>query len=584
MKAETGTVNPDAGEVKTESGQAKPARTIIGGKEIGRIGQLRYGIHGNESIFMEEFLPQLQGDKAVQTYTEMLDNDATIGGVWFAIEMLMRNTDFQIEPGGESAIDKEAADFVESCMYDMEETWPEFLSECLSFLPYGWSYHEICYKRRMGKTNNPLTKSKYSDGLVGWRKFPIRGQDTLVGWEYKPNSDDLIGMTQQPSPDYVKVTIPLWKALHFKTRSRKNNPEGRSIFRNAYRAWYIKKRLEEIESYGMERDLAGFPVLYGPAGFDLFNSEDPEAIKMLAYAQSLVSGIRRDALEGIVLNGGTPELPGWKLELLASSGKRQFDTNAIIERWDKRIATTVLADFIMLGQQQVGSFALADSKTKIFALAIGAYLEVICEVFNNQAIPRLIDANGDKFKGITDYPVMTHGDIEEADLVQLATYIEKLVGVGLLTPDEELEKMLRRAGGLPEKLESDTPQDVQPGQNPPGTDPNAETPEAKSVYKVTSIMEKYVAGKATREASAELLRSIGLDDQKINFYLDQADKSRAEQEKKKQEEAQLKAQNAAQKPEKAPQSRRKKKQEETPEDDEKDAQEAQDAKKSLGRE
>lgn len=575
-------VKAETGEVKTEAGKAKPARTVIGGKEIGRIGQQRYGIHGNESIFMEEFLPQLQGDKAVQTYTEMLDNDATIGGVWFAIEMLMRNTDFQIEPGGESAIDKEAADFVESCMYDMEDTWPETLSEILSFLPYGWSYHEICYKRRMGKTNNPLTNSKYNDGLVGWRKLPIRAQDTLIGWEYKPDSDDLTGMTQQPPPDYKKATIPLWKALHFKTRSRKNNPEGRSIFRNAYRAWYIKKRLEEIESYGMERDLAGFPVLYAPAGINIFDDEDPEMVKLLAYAQALVSGIRRDAMEGIVLQNGTPDLPGWKLELLASSGKRQFDTNAIIERWDKRIATTVLADFIMLGQQQVGSFALADSKTKIFALAIGAYLEVICEVFNNQAIPRLIDAN-DKFKGITDYPHMTHGDIEEVDIVQLATYIEKLVGVGLLTPDEELEKMLRRAGNLPEKLDSDPPTGAQPGENP--ADPKTgETLEAKTVYKVTSILDKYQSGKLTRDAAADHLESLGIDADKIQFHLNEADKSRAEQEKKKQEAERMKAQNAAQKPGKAPQSRRKKKQEETPEDDEEDARKAQEAKKSLERE
>ena len=552
-------------------------------KEIGRIGQHRYGIHGNESIFMEEFLPELQGIRGVQTYTEMVDNDATIGGVWFAIEMLMRNADFQVEPGGKSAKDKEAAEFIESCLNDMEETWPEFLSECLSFLIYGWSYHEICYKRRMGKTNSPLTNSKYNDGLVGWRKLPIRAQDTLFGWEYKDGTDDLIGMTQQPPPDFEKVTIPLDKALHFKTRSRKGNPEGRSIFRNAYRAWYVKKRLEEIEGYGMERDLAGFPVLYAPADMDIFDSEDPEMVKMLAYAQSLISGIRRDALEGVVLKGGTNESPGWKLELLASSGKRQFDTNAIIERWDKRIATTVLADFIMLGQQQVGSFALADSKTKIFALAIGAYLEVICEVFNNQAIPRLIDMNGDHFKDITEYPRMTHGDIEEVDIVQLSTYVKELAGVGLLTPDEELEKMLRRAANLPEKLETDTPKDVQPGENDPNAGPNGETPESKSVYKVTSIMEKYVSGKATREASAELLRSIGLDDQKITFYLDQADKSKAEQEKRKQEEAKQKAQNAAQKPGKATQGRGKKKHEETPVDDEEDAQKAQEARKSLGR-
>lgn len=549
------------------------------GREIGRIGQLRSGVHGNGSIFMEEFLPELQGIRAVQAYTEMMDNDATIGGVWFAIEMLIRKTDFHIEPGGDNAKDKEAAEFIESCLNDMERTWAETLSEILSFLPFGWSLHEICYKRRMGKTNHRLTNSKYSDGLIGWRKLAPRAQDTLFGWEYEDGTDDLVGMTQQPSPDYEKVTIPMDKALHFRTRSWKDNPEGQSIFRRAYRPWYMKKRLEEIEGYGMERDLAGFPVLYAPADMDIFNSDDPDMIRMLDYAQNLVSGIKRDALEGVVLQQGTPDMPGWKLELLASSGKRQFDTNAIIDRWDKRIATSVLADFVLLGQQQVGSFALADSKTKIFALAIGAYLDIICEVFNNQGIPRLIDLNGDHFKGKTDYPKMVHGDIEDVDLVQFATYIEKMVGAGVLTPDEELEKEIRRVGNLPEKLETSTPQEVPPEEQTPGE----ETPESKSVYKVTSILDKYQSGKLTREGAADLLESIGIAPEKIEFHLSQADKSRAEQEKKQKEAERAKAQNAAQKPTGGAKKPRKRKQEETPTDDDEDAKKAAKARKSLGR-
>lgn len=542
--------------------------------EIGRIGQERYGIHGRNTIFMEEFLPELQGLRGIHTYTEMIDNDATVGGVWFAIENLMRKCDFTIEPGGETAKDKEAAEFVESCMNDMEKTWADTLSEILSFLPYGWSYHEIVYKRRMGKTGNPQTNSKYSDSLIGWRKLPIRAQDTLFGWEYKDGTDDLTGMTQTPPPDFKQVTIPINRALHFRTRSRKDNPEGRSIFRTAYRAWYFKKRLEEIEGYGMERDLAGFPVLYAPEGMDIWNPDDEEMLRAYNEGLRIVSNIRRDAMEGVVLPGGDS---GWKLELLASSGKRQFDTNAIIDRYDKRIATSVLADFVMLGQQQVGSFALADSKTKIFALAVGAYLDVICEVFNCQGIPRLIDANGDHFKGITDYPRMVHGDIEEQDLTVFATFIEKMIGAGVLTPDEQLEKEIRRVGHLPEKLETDTPTEEQTPK------PGEETPEAKSVYKVTSILEKYQSGKTTREAAADLLTTLGLAPEKIEFYLAQSDKSRAEQEKKEQEKEKAKAQNAAQKPATGRQSNRKQKQGKTPADDKKDAQEAQEAKKSLGR-
>lgn len=544
-------------------------------KEIGRIGQHRYGIQGYGSIFMEEFLPDLQGVRGVQAFEEMANNDSTVGGMLFAINMLMRKAELHIEPGGEAAKDKEAAEFIDSCMYDMEKTWPESFSEFLSFLHIGWSLHEICYKRRVGKTSSPLTNSKYSDGLIGWRKFAPRAQDTLEGWEYAPGTDDLIGMWQLAPPDFNRCMIPMTKALHLRTRSYKDNPEGRSILRTAYRDWYFKKRLQEIEAYGVERDLAGFPVLSAPEGMDIWDPNDPDMVAALARAEYIVSSIRRDAREGLVIPGGEH---GWKLELLASTGKRQFDTNAIIERYNKSIATSVLADFIMMGQQQVGSFALADSKTEIFALAIGAFLDIICEAFNNQAIPRLIDLNGDHFNGITDYPRMCHGDIENKDLQTFTTFVKEMIGVGVLTPDEELEKEIRRIGGLPEKVETDTPREVQPGE-----DPNAETPESKSVYKVTSILEKYQAGKTTREAAAELLTSIGLSPDKIEFYLAQSDKSRAEREKKEKEKEEAKAQNAAQKPTAGRQRAKKPKADEVPEDDEKDAQEAKKAKQSLGR-
>ena len=538
-------------------------------KELGRIGQHRYGTNGIGSIFFEEFLPELRGIRGVHAYTEMADNDATIGAILYAIEMLMRPVDFTIEPASDSAKDKAAAEFVESCMNDMERTWADTLSEILSFMTYGWSYHEIVYKRRSGKNKSPITNSKYEDGLIGWRKLPIRSQDTLEGWEYKDDTDDLIGMTQVPPPTFERVTIPIEKALHFRTRSRKDNPEGRSILRTAYRAYYFKKRLEEIEGYGMERDLAGFPVLYAPPDLPIWD-DDLEMKQTLARAEHIVSTIRRDAREGLVLPGGEN---GWKLELVSSGSRRQFDTNAIIDRYDKRIATSVLADFVMLGQQQVGSFALADNKTKIFALAVGTYLDIICEVFNNQAIPRLIDINGDHFKGITDYPKMVHGDIEDKDLAQFASFLKEMIGAGVIVPDEALEEEVRRVGGLPEKVETKAPKEVQPGENGPQQPAEGGEAGKQSTYEVTSLMEKYQSGKITRESAAQLMRSKGMSEEQVNFYMTEADKG-----KKMQEER-----NAAQEAAAGRQGAKGAESKETPEDDEKDAQEAEEAKKSLGR-
>ena len=417
--------------------------------EIGRIGQYRFS-----GTFHEEFLKELYGQRGVEVYKEMADNDPTIGAILFAIEMLIRQCKFSVEPAEDTKIDKEAAEFVESCMEDMEDTWQDTISEILSFLTYGWSYHEIVYKRRMGRTRDRKCNSKHDDGLIGWRKLPIRSQDTLWEWLYAPNSDDLLGMIQSPPPDYGQITIPIEKALHFKTRSRKANPEGRSVLRTAYRPWYFMKRLQSIEGIGMERNLAGFPVLTGPEDLDLWDSEDPVMQRMLASAVSIVTSIKRDAREGLVLPAG------WKLELLSSGSRMVNDTSSVIERYEKRMATSVLADFIFLGQGDSGSWALSSDKTRLFSLAIGTYLDIICEVFNTQGIPRLIDINGDHFKGISGYPKMTHGDVEDADLEKLGGFISSMVAAGVLLPDEELEKYIRRAGRLPEKLEGVDPYPV----------------------------------------------------------------------------------------------------------------------------
>ena len=379
----------------------------------------------------------------MDTYREMAENDDTIGAILFAVEMLIRQASWTVEPAGDTPADKEAAEFVESCMHDMQDTWTDTISEILSFLTYGWSFHEIVYKRRMGKTKNPLTKSKYDDGLIGWRKLPIRAQETLYQWEYD-NNDNLIGMTQMPPPDYGLITIPIEKAMIFRTKSRKGNPEGRSILRNAYRSWYFKRRIQEYEGIGIERDLAGLPVFTAPENVPVWD-DDPDMIALRSSMEDMVRKIRIDEVAGIV------KPFGFEFELLSSGGNKQFDTNAIIQRYDTGIAMTVLADFIFLGHQQVGSFALSSDKTELFAMAIGAYLDIICETFNSQGIPPLIDINGSHFEGITDYPKLTHGDIETVDIQKLAAYIKDMAGVGILIPDDTLEDYVREAANLPER-------------------------------------------------------------------------------------------------------------------------------------
>lgn len=428
-------------------------------KEIGRVGQRRYG-----GIFYEEFLSELRGRKGAEVFTEMSNNDETIGAILFAIEMLVRQASWNVEPGGSTAKDREAAEFVKSCMDDMQHTWIDTISEILSFLTYGWSFHEIVYKRRMGRTKDNRTSSKYDDGLIGWMKLPIRSQETLYQWEYD-DQDNLIGMTQMPPPDFGLITIPMNKAMLFRTRSRKDNPEGRSILRTAYRSWYFKRRIQEIEGIGIERDLAGLPVITTPEGMDIWDKDDEDMNAIRAGLEAMVKNIRRDSTEGLVLPFG------YTFELTSTGGSRQFDTNSIIARYDTKISQTVLADFIQLGHESVGSFALSSDKTNLFSMAICAFLDIICQTFNSQGIPALIDINGDHFAGVTDYPRLTHGDIEDVDLATMATFIKDMTSIGVIIPDESLEDYVRQLGKLPKRTTDTVPMEARRAAQQQGNEP-----------------------------------------------------------------------------------------------------------------
>ena len=62
----------------------------------------------------------------------------------------MRRVTWRVEPANDSSEAQKEADFADSLRNDMSHTWDDFLVEALSMLGYGYSAHEIVYKRRLG--------------------------------------------------------------------------------------------------------------------------------------------------------------------------------------------------------------------------------------------------------------------------------------------------------------------------------------------------------------------------------------------------------------------------------------------------
>lgn len=450
--------------------------------EIGITGVTRYG--GTSRVY-EEFLRELQGPAGMKLYREQKDNCPISGAFLFAAQHLSRRTTFRLDPANDSQAARYYAERIRGAIFDdMSTTWPDLLSEILSMLPFGWAVFEMVFKRCLGyeapptfdSSGRPLpdkspflpppgpiagpfgqgpaqnltfTSSRYDDGLIGFKKLSLRAQETLFMWEWDNESSPLV-LQQMAPPDYQIRRIPLTKCLHFRTETLKNNPEGRSVLRNSVLSYLYRKNVQNIEAIGIERDLAGYPIFQikdptsapGQAVPDPWNKNDPKAATLLSTLQQLAREIKRDEQEGMVL-------PWWVDFRLVSAGgsRRQFDTNAIVLRYDQRIAMAMLADFILLGHEAVGSKGLASTKSALFTTSLAGLLSIITATFNRFGIPQLMRLNG---WPLELQPLLVHGDVESIDLADLGIFISNLSRAGMpLFPDADLETALLEAAKLP---------------------------------------------------------------------------------------------------------------------------------------
>lgn len=416
--------------------------------ETGSAGLRVYG-----GYVRDEFQPQLYGRNAIRIYREMADNNATVGALLYAIKQIIRALGVRVEPAEGATGAEDMAEFAESLMDDMIGSWDGFLTDALTFLEYGFAPVEVVYKRRLGKKDDPIKTSRSDDGYVGIAKLGLRAQETLVKWLMDENGN-ITGLQQQPWNGPM-VDIPIEKLLLFRTTEERNNPQGRSILRSAWRAWYYLKRLEEIEAIGIERDLAGLPVVKVPSSLIQAangTGDDPTTIlarQTLASYQRMVVNIRRDEQEGVVIPSDRDEKGNlqYDLTLLTSGGARQFDTNAIITRYKQDILSTCLADFIMMGQAKVGTQSLADTKVEMFMTAIQGTVNIIEAVLNRQLLPRVWALNGFDPDAM---PCFRFEKVQKPNLDEIGRYIKSLSDAGFnLAGDRETEEVAREIAGLP---------------------------------------------------------------------------------------------------------------------------------------
>lgn len=426
--------------------------------EYGDSGINHYGGRLNE-----EFIPELKGDRGRKVIREMAWNDPVIGAGLFVIRMLIRQAPKSVEPGGTSPQDMLAHDLVSTAIDDMSLTYEDTLSDICSMFPFGWAFLEVIYKHREGPwMEDGSRRSQHTDGLIGWRKWALRSQLSLDRWELD-DSGGVQAMVQRPTLGGTRkekpagqtglgLVIPIQKALLFKTDNAGGSPEGLSVLRSAYKPYYFGKRIEMLEGIGIERDMAGMPEIKIPGKFLAAGASAEDKAVAEAY-RKMGENIRNDRMSCAVLpsDRDTHGNALYEFNLKSANGRRQFDTNVVLGRYAAQKAMTMLVDFILLGHEKTGSWALSKDKTALFGIALGAWRDSIYAVVNRHEIPRLLTINGIR---VEKPPRLVGGEIIAPTLGELSKLIGELSGAGMpLFPDDALEAAIRKRAGFPTKEE-----------------------------------------------------------------------------------------------------------------------------------
>ena len=306
-------------------------------------------VHGG--YVFEEYDPALRGIKGAKVFREMADSNSTIGAFLYVINQVVSKLSWHVQPKSQQPLALLASEYFESVMDDMEHTWADFVQEVLSMVIYGYAPVEIVLKERQGEKPDKRFSSKYDDGMVGIRKLAIRSQETILRWIMSDDQNDILGLVQMPWSGGIKE-IPREKMLLFRTRHFRNSPEGREppakrisklLLREAHRGDRGDRGRKRSRGFSRHDDPGRIDQLRRcaerPAGRPGRRVDVEELPGPRQEHQTQHAGGRGDALRPRRASTAN-RFSGRKL--LASGGRRQFDTNVIVQRYMQQMASTIM--------------------------------------------------------------------------------------------------------------------------------------------------------------------------------------------------------------------------------------------------
>lgn len=397
-------------------------------------------------FILEEQNPALQGRRGLDVMKAM-GYDPTVAMMLKSIELPIRATQWHVEPADDSQQAIDLADFVHANLWEFglsggASDFDDTLRQAVTGRnQYGFAPFEIVYRVAGEDDEYP--------GKVMIDKFAWRAQWTRYKWNVEevdlPDGGrmrKLISMTQWAPPFYQYTVIPADKMALFVRDMNGENFDGVALLRASYKPWWIRDRLYSIQAVGLERGYMGVPIGKLPMSY---------TAGMQQLMQDIVQGFRTHERAGAVVR------EDMDIQMLFNKLEGAPMKDAI-DHMTSLVVFPALAQFLLLGQKEVGSFALSNDQSDLFLMSLNADCNYVASVMNKEpVIPTLIDFN---FPNVPKslMPRLAHGDVGQRNLDKVIRGLAQLAQWGVIVPDDPLEDSLREMMGLPERDGTVTPE------------------------------------------------------------------------------------------------------------------------------
>lgn len=410
--------------------------------------RIRTGEVGNPHLkaqgswIISEMRRELQAPQNLITY-EKMRSDATVAAALGTAEAFLTKALVKAKFVTNSK-NPEAIEFCDYLNWNLknlkDNTWYDTCINILGYLQAGFSWCEKIYEPNYSKKH-----SKYAWKL---KKLAPRSQHSIAEWQYDEYGRTVTGLKQyapyslnlglqrsygiNTNPSEV---IKRNKFMLFAWDSKNGSPIGTSPLNACYKAWKEKVLIESLEVTGISKGIAGILTLRCPtehinkAAEDSSSNEAFTLNAMQKNAAMVHSGDQTYILLGSDCNEAGKYV--YDVSVTGIEGSNSVSTAEIINERKKAILDCFGAGFINLGNDNTGSYSLADAKTSLHAFFMEKHMLFIQSVIQNDLVKQMMEINRVNLQE-DDIPLFSLHALDEVNPEEYSKSAQRLAATGLM--------------------------------------------------------------------------------------------------------------------------------------------------------